>query len=167
MDGMSVSALIDRAWRRPRRAVPLARRGAVEDQRIEETAPSCSGLPLFVLPCRGGDGFRASIGGHVLELADPGSGHGLAPTPDDLRIASIASDFAWFARHFLRDRGFDDYVSVTAWRWSGSPDVDGVDIVLTVIKGSVPIRAMLTTALKREFAHKFRAGRVRFQVGEE
>jgi hypothetical protein len=168
MDEMSVSAFSDRRWRRLRRAVRSAPLGANDDQRIEGGS-SPKRLPLFVIPSRGGDGLSASIRGHFLELADPNSDQGLAPTPDDLRTASIASDFAWFARRFLRDRGLDDYVSVTAWRWTsdGSPDVDGVDITLTVSEGSVPVRAMLTTALEREFAHKFRGGRVRFQVGEE
>lgn len=105
--------------------------------------------------------------GHLLELADPAV-HNLAPTPDDLHTASVASDFAWFARRFLRDRGLNDYLSVTAWQWKsdGSLDVDGVDVTLTVSVGSAPVRAMLTAALERELAHKLRLGRVRFRVAE-
>jgi hypothetical protein len=138
---------------------------ASHHQQVEEGAHSARGLPLFVIPCSRGGGFRASIRGHLLDLADPTTDD-LAPTPDDLRTASIASDFAWFARRFVRDRLLDDYVSVRAWRRKGddSPDVGGVDITLTVSTGSVPVRAMLTTALEREFAHKFPAGQVRFQV---
>ena len=72
---------------------------------------------LFVVPDRRRDGFDATIRGHLLELADPDSGHALAPTPDDLFISSIASDFAWSAQRFLRARRLPDDVSVSAeWR---------------------------------------------------
>jgi organic hydroperoxide reductase OsmC/OhrA len=71
---------------------------------------------LFVTQGRGG-GLRASIRGLLLELAEPSPVHRLAPTPDDLFIASIASDLAWSARHFLHTRGLPDDVSVSAeWR---------------------------------------------------
>jgi hypothetical protein len=40
-------------------------------------------------------------------------------------------------------------------------------MTLTVSENSMSAQAELTTALESEFAHKFRAGRVRFQVGEE
>jgi hypothetical protein len=63
-----------------------------------------SGAPtsnaLCIIPNRWADGFEASIHGHMLELADPMDR--LAPSPDDLLIASIASDLAWSARTFLR-----------------------------------------------------------------
>jgi hypothetical protein len=125
--------------------------------------------PVFVIASPRGDGLRASIGGHLLELADPSAGNGLAPTPDDLLRASIASDVAWFARRFLRDRGHDDYVGVTA-RPSpneGSPDVDCVDVTLTVSKHAAAVRGMLSAALEREVAGRFPTGCVRVQVDAE
>jgi hypothetical protein len=54
-------------------------------------AAATSSNGLFVIPCGRGDGLQASIRGHILDLADPNSGHALAPTPDDLFVASIAS----------------------------------------------------------------------------
>lgn len=149
--------------------VSSAPHGALDDQRIHEAASSPTGFPLFVIPSSRGDGFRASIRGHLLELADPSSSRELAPTPDDLRIASIASDFAWFARRFLRDRGLDAYVSVSARQCTteGSPHVDGVDLAVTVSQRDAATRATLATALERELAGKFPDGRVRFHVGAE
>ena len=140
-----------------------------ERLRIQEAAPSPAGFPLFVIPSSHRDGFRASIRGHLLELADPSSGREVAPTPDDLRIASIASDFAWFARRFLRDRGLDDYVSVTARQCGteGSSHLDGVDLAVTVSQQDAATRATLATALERELAGKFPNGRVRFHVVAE
>jgi hypothetical protein len=44
---------------------------------------------LFVVPARTGASFRASIRGRMLDLADPGSADWLAPTPDDLFVASM------------------------------------------------------------------------------
>jgi hypothetical protein len=134
----------------------------------EPQAVPATRVALFVTSGRGG-GLRASIRGHLLELADPSSGRGLAPTPDDLRIASIASDFAWFARRFLRDRGLDDLVSVTARQCTteGSPHVDGVDLAFTVSEQDAATRATLATALERESAGKFPDGRVRFNVGPQ
>lgn len=157
---MSVSAFTDRA-------VLSVPHGARDDQRIQQ-APATPRVPVFVIPYGRGDGLRASIRGHLLELADPSLGRGLAPTPDDLRTVSIASDFAWFARCFLRDRGLDDYVSVTArpCTTEGS-DVDGVDVALTVSKHAAAVQATLSHALEGEFARKFPEGQVRFQVGAE
>ena len=63
-----------------------------------QAAPTSSD-GLFVIPRGRGDGFQASIRGHILDLADPNSGHALAPTPDDLFIASIASGLAWSAQN--------------------------------------------------------------------
>ncbi|HEX5094560.1 MAG TPA: hypothetical protein VFX21_01040, partial [Acidimicrobiia bacterium] len=61
--------------------------------------------------------FRASIRGNVLELPDPAGGL----TPDDLFVVSVASDLAWLARGFLRDRDLADDVSVGAsWRMPGN-----------------------------------------------
>jgi uncharacterized OsmC-like protein len=87
---------------------------------------------LFVIPRGRGDGFQATIRGHILDLADPSSGHALAPTPDDLFIASIASDLVWSARKFLRAYGLPDDVSVSA-KWRTPEDPPGLaDIKLTV-----------------------------------
>jgi hypothetical protein len=124
---------------------------------------------LFVIPSLRGDGFQASIRGHLLELADPNSAHGLAPTPDDLRIASIASDFAWLARRFLRDRGLNDYVSVTARqsRSNGSAVVDGVDVSLTVSKQVAAVRKKLSAVLEHESAGTFPHVGVRLHVDAE
>ena len=49
---------------------------------------------LFIVPARSGAHFQANIGGRMLDLADPGSADWVAPTPDDLFVASIASAFA-------------------------------------------------------------------------
>jgi hypothetical protein len=109
--------------------------------------------------------LRANIRGHLLELADPTSGHGLAPTPDDLRTVSIASEFAWIARHFLRDGGLDDYVSVAAQPHATEVfGVDRVDVALTVSKHAAEIEAALCAALERHFGPRLRNGEVRFRV---
>ena len=72
---------------------------------------------VLVLPHDRRDGFWANIRGHVLELADPTSLGESAPTPDDLFIASVASELAWSSRTFLRASGLRDDVSVAAeWR---------------------------------------------------
>ena len=72
---------------------------------------------FFVIPSGNGDTSLASIRGHILDLADPASGHALAPTPDDLFIVSIASELAWSARSLLRAHRMPDDVSVSAtWR---------------------------------------------------
>ena len=52
----------------------------VPDGNESQGAPASSNS-LFVVPHGRGDGFQAEIRGHLLELADPGSGHALAPTP--------------------------------------------------------------------------------------
>ena len=112
-----------------------------------DTQPHASGLPqtssigtpshtLFVIPRGRGDGFQASIRGHVLELADPGSGHALAPTPDDLFVASIASELAWSARRLLRACALPDDVSVSA-EWHTPDDLPSpADINLTLTVSS-------------------------------
>lgn len=118
------------------------------------TASSGSRDALFVIPSGRGDGFRASIRGHLLELADPSSAHGIAPTPDDLLVASIASDCAWFARRFLRARGLPDYVSVSAeWRAREHPrSLASVAVTVTVHKAARPLSGALVTALEDRFA---------------
>jgi uncharacterized OsmC-like protein len=103
---------------------------------------------LFVTPGRGG-GFRATIRGHLLELAEPGPGHLLAPTPDDLWIASIASDLAWSARQFLRSRGLRDDVAVSA-RWrrlDNPPSVAEISMTVTVPETAEALSAALEDIL--------------------
>ena len=73
---------------------------------------ACETNALFVMPTRRGEGFQASVHGRMLDLADPGSDHGFAPTPDDLFILSIASDLAWTARSYLRARGLAGDVGI-------------------------------------------------------
>ena len=135
----------------PENAVTAVARTTAE--RGDETV-SASSSWLFVSPYIGGNGFRASIRGHLLELADPDSMHGLAPTPEDLLAAGIASDIAWFARRFLRDHGLEDYVSVSASRRTSQspPILSGVDVTVEVSKDSAAISATLVAALERRFA---------------
>ena len=108
---------------------------------------------LFVTPQRGG-GLRASIRGHLLELAEPSPVHRLAPTPDDLFIASIASDLAWAARHFLRAHGLPADVSVSAeWRRHESPpSLTDVSMTVTVSENTEPLSGALEDALAARVA---------------
>src|SRR3954466_12947477 len=78
-------------------------------------------------------GFQASIRGHTLDLADPSSGHALAPTPEDLFVAALASQLAWSARSFLHAHGQPEGdVSVSA-NWQADGDLpSGRDLDLTV-----------------------------------
>jgi uncharacterized OsmC-like protein len=97
---------------------------------------STSSDALFVIPRGHGDAFQASIRGHILDLADPASGHALAPTPDDLFIVSIASELAWSARSLLRAHGMPEDVSVSA-TWRRNEHVPGLaDIKMTVTVSS-------------------------------
>src|SRR5918996_1444916 len=109
---------------------------------------------LFVIPRRGG-GLRASIRGHLLELAEPSPVHRLAPTPADLFIASIASDLAWSARDFLRAQGLPDDVSVSAeWRRvENPPRMTDVSMIVTV---SETVQAM-SDALEDTLAERVAA----------
>lgn len=110
---------------------------------------------LFVIPRGRGDGFQASIRGHILDLADPTSGHSLAPTPDDLFIASIASELAWSGRSLLRAHGMPDNVSVSA-TWRKQEHLSGrADIKMTV---TVSARAeAVSAALDATFADRLAA----------
>lgn len=114
-------------------AIAAAERAALSNDR-EARAPATSCDALFVSPHARRDGFWASIRGHVLDLADPSSGHALAPTPDDLFIVSIASEVAWTARKILRTHGLPDDVSVSA-KWQADADPPGlanIDLTVTV-----------------------------------
>jgi uncharacterized OsmC-like protein len=107
------------------------------------------------IPSGNGDTFQASIRGHILDLADPASGHALAPTPDDLFIVSIASELAWSARSLLRAHGMPDEVSVSA-TWRRNDHRPGpADINMTV---TVSIRAEAArAALDATFASRLAA----------
>jgi hypothetical protein len=120
--------------------------------------PSSSHV-LFVIPRGPEDGFRARIRGHILDLADPSSGHALAPTPDDLFIVSIASELAWSARRFLRASGLPDYVTLSAeWRMSGnSPSLADINLTATVSRRAEAVRAALSAAFANSLAAQFPA----------
>jgi hypothetical protein len=141
---MSVSAPTD-----------CAASSAPTDARDDEGAPEdlATGVWLFVVPCRGGNGFRASVRGHLLDLADPGPGRRLAPTPRDLVAAALASDVAWFVRRLLRDRALDDYVSVSAWTSAseGLPTWCSFDVRVDVSQQAARIGPTLATALEERF----------------
>src|SRR5437870_5618772 len=114
----------------------------VSDNGDADAVPASSHA-LFVSPHGRRDGFWASIRGHVLDLADPSSGHGLAPTPDDLFIVSIAAELAWTTRRILRAAGLPDDVSVSA-NWRTNTDLPNLaDIDLTV---RLPRRAEAASA---------------------
>lgn len=108
---------------------------------------------LFVTQGRGG-GLRASIHGHLLELAEPSPVHRLAPTPDDLFIASIASDLAWTARHFLHARGLPDDVGVSAeWQTlENPPRLTDVSMTVTVSETVAAISDALENTLAERVA---------------
>jgi uncharacterized OsmC-like protein len=115
-------------------------------------APTSS-QTLFVSPHARRDGFWASIRGHVLDLADPGSGHALAPTPNDLFIVSVASELAWTARTILRVHGLPDDVSVSAnWRTQDEhgdrPSLADIDLTVTVSIDAKAASAALAAALE-------------------
>jgi hypothetical protein len=93
--------------------------------------PSSSSHTLSIVPRGEGNGFRANVRGHVLDLIDPSS-YALAPTTDDLFTVSIAAALAWSARSFLRDQGLPDYVSVSAERRVSPDQSTPWDIRLTV-----------------------------------
>lgn len=121
---------------------------------ISGDPPPTSRHALFVLAHERRDGFWASIRGHVLDLADPNSGHALAPTPQDLFIVSLASDLAWSARSFLRTYGMPDEVSVTAeWRTNEEPPgLADIRLVVTVSSPVEAVSALLARAFENSLA---------------
>jgi hypothetical protein len=125
--------------------------------RIDDGWPAhaqAAGHALFVSPRRRGDGFRASIRGHILDLADPSAGNALAPTPDDLFIVSVVSEFAWYARKDLHTRGLPDDVSVSA-SWQTSGDLAGpsdVHLTVTVSRKAEAVGAALAAAFETSLA---------------
>jgi uncharacterized OsmC-like protein len=108
---------------------------------------------LFVVPSGHGDGFKASIRGHMLELADPADRR-LAPSPEDLLVASIASDLAWSARSVLGACGLPDDVSVSAkWRATeGLPGPADVDLTVTVSRLTEAVGEALAAAFAGSLA---------------
>jgi len=108
---------------------------------------------LFVTPARGG-GLRASVRGHVIELAEPSPAHRLAPTPDDLFVASIASDLAWSARDFLRAHRLAEDVSVIVeWRRPESPpQLADVSLTVTAPESAECLRDALEDTLAERLA---------------
>lgn len=117
-------------------------------------ATPASSHALCVIPHGRGDGFRASIRGHILDLADPSLGHALAPTPDDLYIVSIASEVAWSARSSLRAEGLPDDVSVAAeWRTpEGMPGLADINVTVTVSRPAEAVGAALGAAFEKSLA---------------
>ena len=132
----------------------------VEPRRLGQTHQQCGGL--FVIPRRQRDGFQATIRGHILDLADPASGHALAPTPDDLFIVSIASELAWSARSLLRAHGMPDDVSVSAtWRkHEHLPGVTDMKMTVTVPRCAEAASAALDATFARRLAARSLAGSV-------
>lgn len=123
---------------------------------------------LFVIPTKLGEGFQASVRGRMLDLADPGSGDRLAPTPDDLFILSIASDLAWSARSHLRAHGLAGEVSVSAeWRAHADPGMGGIDATVTLSKSVEATSAALAAALEDGIASRPLRGLLHFRVCSE
>ena len=127
------------------------------NQRTSEPLPqvrsAASTHALFVIPRAHGDGFRASIRGHILELADPSSGHELAPTPDDLHVASIASELAWSAQRLLRAHGLPDHVSVSA-EWQASAAEGASDALTAAFEQRLAARAAPALRVAVDGAHR-------------
>ena len=118
-----------------------------------------SARELFVLPHERRDGFWSSINGHVLDLADPDTGHVLAPEPDDLFIVSIASELAWTARRILRECELPDDVWVSAnWRTNADPPtLSDINLTVTVSRRAEAASGALTAALDNSLAARSRA----------
>ena len=105
---------------------------------------------LLVNPHERRDGFWANIRGKPLDLADPHSGHPLAPTPDHLFVLSVASALAWAARGFLRRHGLPDDVSISA-EWQTDDclrDLADVTLKVTVSRRAEAARDSLAAALE-------------------
>jgi len=126
----------------------------IQQARNDDVAGPTSSNGLFVIPRERGDGFQASIRGHVLDLADPSSGRALAPTPDDLFVVSIGSDVAWSAQRILRAHRLPDDVSVSAtWRTPDPPAaLADVNLTVTVSRGAEAVNAALTAVFEASLA---------------
>jgi hypothetical protein len=106
---------------------------------------------LFVNRHERRDGFWANIRGHVIDLADPTSGQALAPTPDDLFIASVASDLAWYSQSLLRGYGLPDDVSVSA-KWQTPRGSAEITLTVTLSRRAAAVSAALAAALENRLA---------------
>jgi uncharacterized OsmC-like protein len=115
---------------------------------------------LSVIPRRG-EGLQAGIRGHMLELSDP-TDHLLAPAPDDLLVASLASELAWSARTLLRASGLADDVSVSAeWRTTEHlPRLADINLTVTVSKDAEAVSAALAAAFEKSLAERSLSGPV-------
>ena len=109
---------------------------------------------LSVVPRGRGGGFRATIRGNILELADPTHGDAFAPTPDDLYVAAIAAGFAWSARGILRASGLPEEVSVsTSWRThEHPPGVVDLNVTVVVSRRAAVVKEALAAALDENVA---------------
>jgi hypothetical protein len=74
-----------------------------------------SSRDLFVLPHGRREGFWANIRGQVLDLADPDTGYGLAPNPDDLFVASIDAALAAAIDNSLAARSLVEPIARISW----------------------------------------------------
>lgn len=113
---------------------------------------------LFVNPHGRRDGFWTNIRGHVFDLADPRSAL-LAPTPDDLYIASIASALAWSARSFLRTQGLRDDVCVAA-EWLSDEDPTGladINVTIRIPRCAEAVHAALSALIESSLAARLLA----------
>jgi uncharacterized OsmC-like protein len=131
---------------------------SVRDKYGAETNDSLKTLAshgaILVLPHERTNGFWANIRGHVLDLADPDTGYGLAPNPDDLFVVSIASELAWTARRILRGSRLPDDVNVAAiWRATADPaTLADIDLTITVSGRAKAASAVLAAAVDNSLA---------------
>jgi uncharacterized OsmC-like protein len=152
------------AWRVERTADwPPRSESRVDDG--SHAAPSSSHT-VSVVPRGRDNGFRATFGGNVLNLADPSSDDIFGPTPDDLFILAIAAGFAWSAREILRAAGLPDDVGVSA-KWRTQKHRAGpADLELTVFvsRRAGAVRAELAAAMDESIAARSPAGTVHISV---
>ena len=80
----------------------------------------------------GGDRLELSVRGHVLMSDQPvdGGGGDTAPTPTELFVGSLAACVAFYAERFLRRRGLERGLVVTAaYTWATEPSrVGAIDV---------------------------------------
>lgn len=80
----------------------------------------------------GGDRLELSVRGHSLMSDQPveGGGGDTAPTPTELFVGSLAGCVAFYAQRFLRRRGLERGLVVTAaYTWASEPSrVGAIDL---------------------------------------
>jgi putative redox protein len=80
----------------------------------------------------GGDRLELSVRGHVLMSDQPveDGGTDTAPTPTELFVGSLAGCVAFYAERFLRRRGLEGGLVVTAgYTWASEPSrVGAIDV---------------------------------------